>query len=266
MTEFVTSLPAARRLACACAGLVLALAAGMAAFAAPAGAHPHVWVTMREDVVIKDGAIVALLNHWTFDKYYSEMAIDGLDTNKDGKYSKEELAELAKINIEGLKEFDYFVFPRLAGQPLKVGAPTDYWLEFGVSSVQSAEAGPAPQAANGTVPVADAADKPAAPGKVLTLHFTLPLAQPVPIDAKGFTFTVTDPTYFIAFEPARERAATLAEGAPKSCRIQATRPTEDPQDKKRAGGLMSSQSAAGDVPLVQFVSPTEWAVSCEARS
>ena len=33
------------------------------------------------------------------------MAVEGLDTNKDGKYSREELAELAKVNVTSLKDF-----------------------------------------------------------------------------------------------------------------------------------------------------------------
>ena len=40
---------------------------------------------------------------------------------------------------------------------------------------------------------------------LLSLHFTLPFASPVPAEAKGFSFAVYDPTYFIAFELAEDR-------------------------------------------------------------
>ena len=57
------------------------------------------------------GAITGIDQVWFFDEFYTAMAVEGLDTNKDGKYSREELHELAKTNMEGLKEFGYFTFP-----------------------------------------------------------------------------------------------------------------------------------------------------------
>ena len=60
------------------------------------------------------------------------MAIEGLDTNKDGTYSKEELQPLAQVNVESLKDFDYFTFVHFEGEedktlPLK--PPVDYWID-----------------------------------------------------------------------------------------------------------------------------------------
>ncbi len=62
---------------------------------------------------------------WLFDEYYTTMAIEGLDKNKDGVYDREELAELAKVNIEGLKDFAYFTFPGLGGKEIALGASRD---------------------------------------------------------------------------------------------------------------------------------------------
>src|SRR3954465_5918887 len=73
------------------------------------------------------------------------MAIEGLDANKDGVYSKEELKPLAQVNVESLKDFDYFTFVHLEGEDdklLKLKPPVDYWVDYDKS--------------------------------VLTLHFTLP--------------------------------------------------------------------------------------------
>ena len=41
------------------------------------------------------------------------MAIEGLDKNGDGKYDRQELSELAQVNIDGLKEFNYFTVAKL---------------------------------------------------------------------------------------------------------------------------------------------------------
>ena len=85
------------------------LAAGLlAAFTAGAAAHPHVWITVETTVLYDKGAFTGLQHKWTFDEFYTAMAIEGLDKNKDGIYDREELSELAKVNIEGLKEIGYF--------------------------------------------------------------------------------------------------------------------------------------------------------------
>jgi ABC-type uncharacterized transport system substrate-binding protein len=151
-------------------------------------AHPHVWVTVETTLLYEKGAFIGLRHKWSFDEFYTAMAIEGLDKNKDGKYDRGELAELAKVNVEALKDFDYFTFPALAGQALKVGAVRDYWLEHADS--------------------------------ILSLHFTLPFASPVLPEAKGLTFSVQDPTYFIAFELAKTaNPVRLGEGAPKGCAL-----------------------------------------------
>jgi ABC-type uncharacterized transport system substrate-binding protein len=160
----------------------------------PAQAHPHVWVTVETTLLYEQGAFTGLRHKWTFDEFYTAMAIEGLDKNKDGKYDREELAELAKVNIEGLKDFSYFTFPALAGQELKLGEARDYWLEY-------------------------ENDK-------LSLLFTLPFAQPVLAEAKGLTFSVQDPTFFIAFELAKKDPVRLGEGAPKGCKVSVGQPPE----------------------------------------
>src|SRR5262249_18328747 len=98
--------------------------------AAPAAAHPHVWVAVVTTVIYDKGTITGLHHRWFFDEFYTSMAIEGLDTNKDGKYDRSELAELAKVNMEGLKEFGYFTVARLGTQELSFGAPTEYWMEL----------------------------------------------------------------------------------------------------------------------------------------
>ena len=108
----------------------LAMVVAMLAFCVPAHAHPHVWVTVESTLLSERGAFTGLLHKWTFDEFYSAMAVEGLDTNKDGKYDREELAELAKVNVTSLKDFGYFTFPMLAGKALKVADPRDYWLEY----------------------------------------------------------------------------------------------------------------------------------------
>jgi ABC-type uncharacterized transport system substrate-binding protein len=190
---------------------VLAAALLCGALATQAQAHPHVWIVFETTVVYDQGTFVGVKHKWTFDEFYTAMAIEGLDKNKDGIYDREELAELAKVNIDGLKDFAFFTYPALAGKELKVGEARDYWLEH-----------------------KDGA---------LSLHLTLPFASPVLTDAKGLTVSIYDPTYFIAFEPAKSDAAKLSEGAPKACVAKIGVPP--PQKPGEAGALDTLQAQLG---------------------
>ncbi|MBX9588320.1 MAG: DUF1007 family protein [Hyphomonadaceae bacterium] len=186
----------------------------MLALYAPAQAHPHVWVTVESVLLYERGAFTGLKHTWTFDEFYSAMAVEGLDTNKDGKYDREELAELAKVNVTSLKDFGYFTFPTLAGQALKVADPRDYWLEH--------------------------------KDGILALHFVLPFASPVLTEAKGFGFAVYDPSFFIAFDLAKTpQPVRLEEGAPKGCSLKISAPDRNAADVSALGESLAAISGFG---------------------
>lgn len=152
-----------------------------------AQAHPHVWINAETTVLYENGTFTGLKHRWTFDEFYSAMEVEGLDKNNDGKFDREELAELANFYVSGLKEYSYFTFPALAGHKLALGEPKDMWLEHKDS--------------------------------VLSLHFTLPFAQPVLTDAKGLAFSVYDPSWFIALDISKPDSMRLADGTPTPCKI-----------------------------------------------
>lgn len=196
-------------------GPALALAAAALVLAGgPAAAHPHVWVSVETTVLYDKGTVVGLGHKWTFDEMYTAMALQGLDANGDGVYDRKELAELAQINIDGLKEFDYFTFAKLGQSNLAFAPPKDYWLEH----------------ANG----------------VLSLHMVTPLVQPVLAEAEGLSFTVTDPSYFIAFELAKQDPVRLSEGAPAGCVANVAAPQEDSELAQRLGDAFKEQLGGGD--------------------
>jgi ABC-type uncharacterized transport system substrate-binding protein len=186
--------------------------------ASPAGAHPHVWVTARTEVVFDaHEAITGFRQQWTFDEGYSRFAVEGIDANHDGAYDRDELKELTEVNISSLKEFDYFTFPRLAGQLLQRLPPKDYWLEYH-------------------------------DGK-LTLFFTLPLAQALPIvKVKSFTLRIYDATYYVDFGFAKERPIMLT-GAPGRC-VSNVKP---PAAQTPGQSLLDSDQSTDD-PAAQYAS------------
>jgi ABC-type uncharacterized transport system substrate-binding protein len=228
-------------------------------------AHPHVWVAVESTIVYENGAITGLAQRWIFDEFYSASAIQGLDTNNDGNYDRSEMAELTTLNIEGLKEFGYFTYVNLAGQPLEFDAPKDYWMELAaVAEPPGIDAvGPAPPPAAEDQqdqsiwsriarwwsslinPESDPGTT--AASKVLTLNFTLPLKQPVLSDAEGFEFVVQDPSYYIWFDFAKENPVRLSASAPAGCKAVVAAPQGDTQRLadafKEFGGSMYGATA-----------------------
>lgn len=168
---------------------------------AEARAHPHVWVTMKSQLVYgADGAATGIRHAWTFDDMFSTFATQGLASKEKGKFTREELAPLAEVNVTSLKDFDYFTVARANGKKSDLNAPVDYWLDF--------------------------------TDGLLTLHFTLPFAAPV--KAQSLDFDVFDPTYFVNFSFAEKDPVQLV-GAPAACKLAVARPGEPvPQGKGEA--------------------------------
>lgn len=171
---------------------VFAIGAAALVAATAATAHPHVIVKVKSELVFAaDGTVSAVRHAWTFDDMFSAFATQGLDKNKDGKFSREELAELAEVNVTSLKEFNYFSVAKSGGGDIEFAEPTDYWLE---------------------------ADKDA----VLTLYFTLPIKSKTA--RAGLTVDVFDPTWFVDISLADEAPLKLV-GAPAGCAVEAKKPT-----------------------------------------
>lgn len=151
----------------------------------PAHAHPHVWVKVHSEILYAaNGTMTGVRHAWRFDDMFSAYALQGISHARKGQYTRDELAPLAQVNVESLKEYAYFTFARGDGRKLKFSEPIDYWLEY---------------------------ESPA-----LVLHFTLPLKTPV--NAKAFQIEVYDPTIFVDFEFAKDKPVSL-DGAPAQCEL-----------------------------------------------
>jgi ABC-type uncharacterized transport system substrate-binding protein len=155
--------------------------------AGAASAHPHVWVTMKSAVVYgPDGSITGVRHAWTFDDMYSAFAVQGLESKKKGEFTTEELKPLAQVNVESLKEYDFFTYAKANGKNVAFAEPVDYSLEFNPKDT------------------------------VLTLHFVLPLKAP--LKAKALDLEVFDPSYFVDFSLVEKDPVSL-EKAPAGCQI-----------------------------------------------
>ena len=165
-----------------------AFLSALAAAAAPASAHPHVWIEMRSDVVFDDkGQITAMNLMWTFDDAYAQMAIDGLDTNGDGVYSPSELDPLTKENIASLKDYGFFTVMRYNGQKQVLGEVTEFGQIWSNDKLQ--------------------------------LHMRVPLKTPVDPTKGDFVAKVYDPDFFIAMDYAKDDPVTVIGNMPKNCQL-----------------------------------------------
>jgi ABC-type uncharacterized transport system substrate-binding protein len=178
--------------------LFFSLATALAALAmsiATASAHPHVWVTIKSELVFApDGSVTGVRHAWTFDDMFSVFATQGLEAKTKGEFTREELAPLAEVNVTSLKEYDYFTYAKANGKKLEFNDPAaGYYLDYDKKET------------------------------VLTLHFLLPLKQPV--KPKDLTLEVYDREFFVDFSFAEKDPAKLV-GAPAQCKLTVGKPQE----------------------------------------
>lgn len=194
--------------------LHLAVACWLLLTAVPAFAHPHVWVTMKEELLYApDGALTGVRHAWTFDETFSAFATQGLSAKTKGHFTREELQPLAQTNIESLKEYRYFTYAMVDGKKQKnaFNEPVDYWLEFDPKKTE------------------------------LTLHLTLPLKTP--LSARQLVIEVYDPEFFVDFGLAEGNPVKLV-GAPPQCAVSTEKPYDSSfQSTPTLKGLFASSEA-----------------------
>jgi len=194
--------------------------------ATQAQAHPHVWVTMKSEVVYgADGTATGIRHAWTFDDMFSTFATQGLESKEKGKFTREELAPLAEVNVTSLKEFDYFTRARLNGKNAELNAPVDYYLEF--------------------------------KDGLLTLNFTLPFKAPA--KAQSVDVEVYDGTYFVDFSMAEKDPVKVTGGA-ATCKVAISRPGEAPAAQSKLGESFFNNLGASSDFGAKFAN--KFSVSC----
>lgn len=98
-------------------------AVALAATAAPAFAHPHVFAEARLEIATDGAKIEALRHVWRFDDLFSSTVIFEFDRNKDLKLDPEELEMVGSVILESLAEFDYFQFVTADGKDIEMSQP-----------------------------------------------------------------------------------------------------------------------------------------------
>lgn len=179
-------------------GCLLSVVLFWLGLAAPVQAHPHVWITAQAEILYNpDGSVAAIRHVWDFDEAYTAFATQGLDTNKDGKFSRDELKALAQENAESLHEFDFFTSLKIDGKRPAFGQPKDYFMEMN--------------------------------GQLLRFVYVLPLEKPVKAKT-SLSLEIADKSFFVAFNLTEGEGAVTLVGAPQGCTVRINRPkTQVPQ-------------------------------------
>lgn len=185
----------------------------------PAAAHPHVMISVQPELVYSaDGRVTAVRQRWTYDPAYSAFATRGLDKNRDGQVSIDELAAFATDQTAAFREHGYFTRLDIDGGKTEFGEP------IAVNASQFASGG-------------------------LVLTFTLPLQAPR-LAEQELRLEIYDPNFFAFMTlDGASRAARLA-GAPSGC--SATDAGPQPIDLKQPRNIpkafwqaLDGSSAAG---------------------
>jgi ABC-type uncharacterized transport system substrate-binding protein len=200
-----------------CTLLRFLLAAFVCLAVGAAQAHPHVWVTVTEELLYApDGSVTGVRHAWTFDDMFSAFAIQGLEQKTKGTFTREELAPLAQVNVESLKEYAYFTYAKVNGRRQKdaFADPVDYWLGYNPKDT------------------------------ALTLYFTLPFKRPV--KAEKLDLEIYDPEFFIDFGFADKEPVRLL-GAPGRCTAAVEKPHDDsfPATLRFDRSLLTSEANKG---------------------
>jgi ABC-type uncharacterized transport system substrate-binding protein len=186
--------------------------------AAPASAHPHVWIEARAVVVYEGGRPVAVRNAWTFDPAYSAFLTLGASRDEAGTVRPGALDESARKAVSSVAESDYFTEARGEAGRKGLGAPSGASMDVA--------------------------------GDRATLRFELPIsdrhAPTGELSAGQLRLEVMDPSYFVAFAFAPGDAVSL-EGAPAGCAIELRRPKgfSGEDAKTLAAGVLTALSGDG---------------------
>ncbi len=162
------------------------------------------------------GQITAIKEHWRFDKMYTAFALQDFDPNRNGKLDKDELMELAKENLKGLKDFNYFTELEMDnGKRLTTGelSAMDSYLE----------------------------------NEQIAIDFTLPLTEPLDMSVHKLTYRIYDPTYYIDMGHYEKEPVHFEGPAPKNCTFEVARPAVDLSLIAAAASLDKKATAPKDL-------------------
>jgi ABC-type uncharacterized transport system substrate-binding protein len=166
-----------------------------------ARAHPHVWITVKGEIVFDaDRTVTEIRYDWSFDEAYSAYAVLGLEKDSNGNIASDGLKNTSIVNAQAFEDAQYFTFITSDGSKIGFSGASDYRLGYD----------------NGR----------------LNLAFRLHLRNPIPA-THGFEIKIYDPTFFVSLTLSGAEDAIKAIHLPAECAVRISRP-ESLVDAQRA--------------------------------
>lgn len=185
----------------------------------PASAHPHAWADVQVEVLFdKAGSIMGLRQTWLFGDFYSAYAVEGMDSDGDGKPDQKNLDGILKENMKNLKEYSYFTRAWQGDKILKIKTVTDMSTRMNENRMEM----------------------------TFITDFTVPVTRP----RDHFGYSIYDPSFYIEMLHMEMEKPVLLSGAPEGCDYQLLQPNPDPNVVAQAS--MLDASVRGETGLGRF--------------
>ena len=180
-----------------------------------AAAHPHSFISLQSEPVVKDGLLSGFKMRWTMDEITSSDLLYDAGNAKPGSEVWKKLAAEVMANVLGQH---YFTEVWHNGQKVKfLNRPSEYGL-----------AREAHQA---------------------VLTFVLPLAEPQPLKGQKYTFSTFDPTYYVDMRYDKESDVTLPAALQSSCKTTLHTPKPGEEVLSYAQSLDKTDAPEEDMEL-----------------
>ena len=216
-------------------GRVLAVIGVMAA--TPVMAHPHVFIDTGLEVIFDDeGAATGLRISWTYDDYFSLVAVgdQGIDPDGDGNATDAENAALSGFDMHWQPGAIGDTYALMKDMDLPLSGPSDWTAQY-------------------------------AGGKVTTTHLRM-FATPVVFGAKPLIVQVYDPSYYTSYAIVGTPVLT---NAPTGCSVEVFEPDMAAADAILQAAIdeaAGSDGVEGDFPAIGKAYSEEARVTCAAAS
>ncbi len=153
-------------------------------------AHPHSWIDMKADMILDEqGQLIAIRQHWSFDAYFSMVTMaDAMNEHGDKQTG---LAKMADQMISNLTRHRYFSVLTIDGAEIELPRPSSYQLTESSHQNQS----------------------------ILELEMRFDIERPAIVRNKDLTWSVFDPTYYIAMNYWKVENVSVKGGAGAQCQL-----------------------------------------------
>lgn len=208
----------------------LALTAALALPAAPAAAHPHIFIDAGLELIFDEaGALAAVRVLWAYDELFSLLVLEdlGLDDDYDGVLTEAERAALAGFDMNWIDGFEGDLYGEAGGEPMGFSGPLEW--------------------------TADLAD-----GRVITTHLRA-VAPRVDPAAGEIVLRVFDPSYYTAYRIASAPRFTGRDG----CTARILAPDYGAAARQLEAALAEIAGAAGSDEAIEMDFPAVGAAFAE---